>query len=331
MGGIRIIGLGKATGERTVTNEEMSRIVDTSDQWIREKTGIRSRYFAENKSNADLAAEAAEMAIDDAGIDRAEIGWLIVCTFTADRLSPSVACSVAGKLGLKEEILATDLNGACTGFLQGCKMAEGLLAGDWTAETASPSGRKSYALVIGSERISPVMDMNDRGTCVLFGDGAGATVLEWNPVGISAYCGGCQPNNEVLGCDRNGHIKMSGQEVYRFAVGTVPHCLNQVVARSGLGEEQIDWFVCHQANERIIDNAARRLKDQEHKFYKNLYWYGNTSAASVPIALTDMKCDGLLKAGQNVVCAGFGAGLTYAGMLLEIGSAVEHGNGGGQK
>lgn len=325
MGGIRIIGLGRATGELTVTNGEMSRRVETSDTWIREKTGIRSRYFAEKKTNADMAAEAAEMAIADAGIDRADIGCLLVCTFTADRLSPSVACNVAGKLGLREEILAADLNGACTGFLQGCKMAEGLLAESAAMPDSActlqggESCRKTYALVIGSEKISQVLDMEDRGTCVLFGDGAGAAVVEWNPEGISAFYGGCQPNNEVLGCDRDGYITMSGQEVYRFAVSTVPGCLKQVVARSGLTPDDIDWFVCHQANERIIDNAARRLAGQEHKFYKNLYWYGNTSAASVPLALCDMKREGLLKDGQKAVCAGFGAGLTYAGMLLEFG------------
>ncbi len=314
MAGIRILGLGSSRGERNVTNEMLAQTVDTSDSWIRSKTGIRSRYFAEKKNNGDLAAEAAETAIRRAGIPREQIGFCIVCTFTADDDTPATACTVAGRLGLSEQILALDLNGACSGFIYGCRMAEGLLAADLRKE-----GReKPYGLVIGSERISPLMDMEDRGTCVLFGDGAGAAVVTWDETVETAFYGGCMPDRQVLGCRRGGKIEMSGQEVYRFAVSKVPEAIEGVLHTAGRSREEIRWFVCHQANERIIDNAARRIGGESSKFYKNLYTYGNTSAASIPIALCQMKEENLLQAGDRVVCTGFGAGLTYGSMLITI-------------
>ncbi|MGN0658780.1 MAG: beta-ketoacyl-ACP synthase 3 [Emergencia sp.] len=309
MAGIKIIGLGSARGEKTVTNDDLAGIVDTSDEWIRSKSGIRSRYFAEKQDNRDMAAAAAEQALERSGVSREKIAFCIVCTFTPDDQTPAVSCSVAGKLGLPEHILAVDLNGACSGFIYGCQMAEGLLA-------ASADGEEKYALVIGSEKISPFMDMTDRGTCVLFGDGAGAAVLAYDREAQSAWFGGCLPDREVLHCSRGGYIEMGGQEVYRFAVSKVPHAIEGVLRQAGLTEKDIDYFVCHQANERIIDNAARRITDRKDKFYKNLYTYGNTSAASIPIALCQMEEEGLLREGARLVCTGFGAGLTYGCMLI---------------
>ena len=318
MAGIRIIGLGKATGDRSVTNEEMSQMVDTSDQWIREKSGIQSRFFAENRSNADMAVEAAQKAIADAGVKREQIGWVFVCTFTPDNYTPSVACAVTGRLGLAEEVMALDVNGACTGFIYGCKLAEGILASASIAEKESRTGVKKYALVIGSEKISDFMDMKDRSTCVLFGDGAGAALLEYSEECEFTFYGGCQSREEILHCKRGAKIHMAGQEVYRFAVSKVPACIEEILRRSGHSPDEIDWFVCHQANERIIDNGARRLADQKQKFYKNLYHYGNTSAASIPIALSDMAEEGFLTDRKKVICTGFGAGLTFGSMLIEI-------------
>lgn len=314
MAGIRILGLGSSRGERTVTNEMLAQAVDTSDSWIRSKTGIRSRYFAEKKTNADLAAEAAETAVRRAGIPREQIGFCLVCTFTADDDTPATACSVAARSGLSERILALDLNGACSGFIYGCRIAEGLLAADLQKEGME----KPYGLVIGSERISPLMDMEDRGTCVLFGDGAGAAVVTWDETAETAFYGGCIPDRQVLHCGRGSFIEMGGQEVYRFAVSKVPEAIEGVLHAAGRTREEIRWFVCHQANERIIDNAARRIGGDSSKFYKNLYTYGNTSAASIPIALCQMKEENLLEAGDRIVCTGFGAGLTYGSMLITI-------------
>ena len=306
MAGIKLLGLGKARGEKIMTNDDMASLVDTSDRWIREKSGIRSRYFAKEKTNTDLAAEAAEAAIQRAGIDREDIACCVVCTFTADDQTPATACGVAGRLGLREEILALDLNGACAGFIYGCQLANGLLSLD----------RDRYALVIGSEKISPFMDMEDRSTCVLFGDGAGAAVLAWDQAADFFFYGGCRPDREVLHCQRGGFIQMGGQEVYRFAVSVVPKAIKGALAVAELEESDIDYFVCHQANERIIDAAARRIGGDPDKFFKNLYSYGNTSAASIPIALCEMEEQGLLREGARLACTGFGAGLTYGCMVI---------------
>lgn len=310
MAGIRIIGYGRARGEQVVTNDDMTEIVDTSDEWIRTKTGIRSRYFAKNLKNSDMAQAAAEQALKEAGIDRTQVGLLLVCTFSPDRESPTVSCDIAGKLGLDEEVMAVDLNGGCTGFIYGCNLANAML---------SIKEGKKYAVVVGSERISPLINMTDRSTCVLFGDGAGAVVLEHDEDKNFTAITGCVSDDDVLWCDsRNGGISMKGQEVYRFAVSKVCYAIEKILSKSGCSHEEIDYYVCHQANERIIDSAALRLKTDKEKFFKNLYNYGNTSAASIPIALCEMHEQGLLRDGMKLICTGFGAGLTYGSILLEI-------------
>ncbi len=311
MAGIRIIGLGKSMGDTVVTNDDLAKIVDTNDAWIREKSGIQSRYFANNKTNTQMASEAAAAAIADAGIDPEQIGFVLVATFTPDDFTPSTACAVCGELGLPQEIIAADVNGACTGFILACRMAQGLFA-----DPAS----KPYGVVVGCEKISPFMDMTDRSTCVLFGDGAGAAVLEYTEDAETYFYVGCDPKEEILNCKRQFPISihMEGQEVYRFAVSKIPVCINKVLETSGKAPEDVDYFVCHQANERIIDAAARRMKGQEHKFYKNVYYYGNTSAASIPLALADMKEEGLLEGGKSLIGTGFGAGLTFASMYVEV-------------
>lgn len=311
MAGIKIIGLGKSRGDKRVTNEDLEKFVDTSDSWIQEKTGIRSRYFAEKKSNADMAYEAALGAIENSGVSKENIDYLILATFTPDDHTPATACSVAGKLGLKEEIMALDVNGACAGFIFGCNIANGLLSVD--------KERESYALVVGSEKISPFLNMKERETCVLFGDGAGAAIVKYDEKSKFAFYGGCSAEREVLYCHgEQGRIFMKGQEVYRFAVGKVPEAIKKNMAVAGITENQVDFYVCHQANERIIDNAAKRISGEGKKFYKNLYEYGNTSAASIPIALTEMQEQGLLKENMKIICTGFGAGLTYGSMYIEV-------------
>ena len=306
MAGIKIIGLGRAAGDLTVTNETLAETVDTSDDWIREKSGIRSRYFAVKKTNTDMAFEAAQMALHHAGIPKEKIAICIVCTFTPDDHTPATACDVCGRLGLSQEVFALDINGACAGFIYGCHLANGLLANQ----------KDRYALIIGSEKISSFMDMEDRATCVLFGDGAGAAVMKWHEDAGFAFYGGCEPNRQVLHCLRGSFIEMGGQEVYRFAVSKVPVCISEVLKKIDLRKDDIDYFVCHQANERIIDAAARRIGGEKKKFFKNLYHYGNTSAASIPIALCEMAEQGLLKNDTALLCTGFGAGLSYGGMYI---------------
>ena len=308
MEGIKIIGAGSSKGDRIVTNRDMEKLVDTSDEWIRSKSGIRSRYFAESLSNADMACQAAKEALRDANVKPEEIAACIVCTFTPDNHTPGVSCEVAGRLGLPESALSFDVNGACSGFIYGCVIARGLVS--------SLDGK--YVLVIGSEKISPLVDMTDRSTCVLFGDGAGAVVLQKDSAADFAYNGGLVSDNRVLRCDGKEHfIRMEGQEVYRFAVSKASASIMALMEEQGLDDEHIDYYVCHQANERIVDNVARRISGSSRKFFKNLYNYGNTSAASIPIAIAQMRAEGLLKGRKRLICAGFGAGLTYGSMYIE--------------
>ena len=309
MAGIRIRGYGYAHGDKVVTNDDLAAMVDTSDAWIREKTGIVSRHFAEHRSNADMAQEAAEGALRTAGLTAEDIDLLLICTFTPDLATPSLACQVAGRLGTKPDILAMDVNGACSGFVYGCTAAAAMLV----------AGSARRALVIGSEKISPMMDMNDRRTCILFADGAGALVMEYDENGLFESVTGCLPDDQILGCPRiDPAIYMSGQEVYRFATSQVPEAIETLLAKVGMDREDIDYYVCHQANLRIIDSVARRVGVDRKRFYTNIETTGNTSAASVAICLSEMMEKGLLQPGMHVVCAGFGAGLTWGAMLMRI-------------
>ena len=308
MAGIVIRGTGKSAGIETVTNDQLAEIVDTSDEWIKSKTGICKRHFAKNQSNTDMAIKAAKEALKNSQVAKENIGVIIACTFSADYKTPAMACSVAKALDISGEVMAFDLNGACSGFIYGCKVSDALLE----------HNPKKFALVIGSEKISPWMDMDDRGTCVLFGDGAGAAVVEYTEDADFTFFGASIPDLDVLNCPQGGKIQMSGQEVYRFAVSNVPKCIKKVLEKAGKISEDIDYFVCHQANERIIDNVAIRMSlKNDKRFYKNLYEYGNTSAASIPIALGQMYEEDLLKKGSQLLCTGFGAGLTLGGMLIE--------------
>ncbi len=314
MAGIKITGIGGSAGEKRVTNFDLSETVDTSDEWIRSKTGIVSRHFAVERSNADMAYEAALKAVADAGADPGDIGFIIVCTFTPDDRTPGVACRVSGMLGLSEDALCLDVNGACSGFIYGCVLADGLL------RAGKASGGRRKGLVIGSERISPLLDMDDRATCVLFGDGAGACVVEYGEEAQFSSVYGCVPDRDVLGCGQGDcTIHMSGQEVYRFAVNKSSEATRKLMDENGITDSQVDHYVFHQANERIISGSIARLGLPREKFFVNVYEYGNTSAASVPLALAEMREKSILKEGQSLICAGFGAGLTYGSMYIQYG------------
>lgn len=310
MNGLRFVSTGRCLPRQCVTNDDLSRIVDTSDAWISSRTGISQRYFSAGETTADLATSAARQAMECGGIAPEDLCACVVATCTPDYAAPSTACLVQSNLGLAEDIPCFDLNAGCTGFLYGLETLRALLA----------LKEKKYALLIGSEQLSRVLDMSDRTTCVLFGDGAGAAVLERSDTLWHAALGS-RGRADILWINGPGPetaaIHMDGQAVYRFAVEVIPHCTHTLLEKSGLTLAEIDWIVPHQANRRIIETAAKRLHAPLDQFYQNMDRYGNTSAASIPIALDEMNTNGLLVRGAKVLCIGFGAGLTWGGALFE--------------
>lgn len=304
---MKFIGTGLAHGKRKVLNDDLAKIMDTSDEWIREKSGIESRWFADGQSNADIACEASLKAIEESGLSARDIDAVIVCTFTADKATPGVATEICGMLGLREDVLATDVNGACSGFIYGAIVANALLH----------TGSYQNILLVGSETISSFMSMKDRGTDVLFGDGAGAAVCTLREDAFFAHLEGVISDSEVLYCERfEQRISMQGQEVYRFAVNKIPEVTQELLNQNGVNKNDVDFFIFHQANKRIIRSIASKLGVPIEKCFMDLEEYGNTSAASVAIAMADMREKGLLKPGMLAVSVGFGAGLTYGGMLF---------------
>lgn len=304
---MKFIGTGLAHGKRKVLNDDLAKIMDTSDEWIREKSGIESRWFADEQSNADIACEASLKAIEESGISARDIDAVIVCTFTADKATPGVATEICGMLGLREDVLATDVNGACSGFIYGAIVANAILH----------TGSYQNILLVGSETISSFMSMKDRGTDVLFGDGAGAAVCTLREDAFFAHLEGVISDSEVLYCERfEQRISMQGQEVYRFAVNKIPEVTKELLDQNGVNKDDVDFFIFHQANKRIIRSIASKLGVPIEKCFMDLEEYGNTSAASVAIAMADMRDKGLLKPGMLAVSVGFGAGLTYGGMLF---------------
>ena len=309
MQGIKIVATGRALPQKVVTNDDLSRLVDTSDEWISTRTGIRQRYFCEEETCQSLAILAAKRAVEKAEIDKKQIGLVIVATATGDYVFPSVACMVQNALGLETEVIAFDLSAACSGFLYGLGVCRSVLSGQ----------DKKYALLIGSEQMSRILDMEDRSTCVLFGDGAAAAVLtlEENEFYQKAWSDG---NDEVLSCKgvgyKNQHLLMEGSKVFKFAVKAIAQGIDEILEKAGKTIKDIDYVVCHQANERIIDHVSRKYKGIT--FYKNMDRYANTSAASIPIALDEMYEKGMLKSGMKIILVGFGAGFTWSSALLTI-------------
>lgn len=310
MENIEIIGTGMAVPSRVVSNDDLAKIVDTSDEWISTRTGIKNRYFcAEDECANLLAIEAAKKALEDSGLEPEDIGVCICASVSGDFATPSMACMVQRHLGLRENIPAFDVNAACSGFLYGIEVARGLLNGN---------GEK-HALVIGCEQLSKLLDMTDRTTCVLFGDGAGAAVIRRSDEKIYASTLGARGGYEIMaeGAGKKpSNLRMEGKEVFKFATTIIPRCIEELKEKSGLGVEDVDKVICHQANERIIDFVIRRMKADPNKFYKNMDRYGNTSAASVPIALDELVKKGEVKSGDLLMMVGFGGGLTWAGALI---------------
>lgn len=315
---VEIKGFGFAKADNLVRNSDLMKFVDTSDEWIRERTGIEQRYFSTKENTSDLGVKAALNAINDAKIDPKLIDLVIVATITPDSMMPSTANLVQAKLGLNDQkCLAFDVNAACSGFLIALQNAQAMIQ----------SGFAHTALVIGSETLSKILDFSDRTTCILFGDGAGAVVLSQSDKhsNIAHYSRSMGDLDEVLTTDSIGlnpslntevkhsmYLHMKGQAVFRFAVKAMEDAILEICKDQSLKLEEIDWIVPHQANERIIQHVASKLNIDISKFYLNLNEYGNTSSASIPIALANMKEKKLLKKNQKIILVGFGAGLTWA-------------------
>lgn len=307
---LELLSFGGALPQRRVTNDDLAKVVDTNDEWIKSRTGIAERHFCgEGETAVSLAVAAAEQALLRSGLQPGQIDCCLCATLSGEWMAPSTACQVQRALGLREDIPVMDVNAACSGFLYGLATAKGLL---------EQTGGK-YALVVGCEQLSRLLDMTDRGTCILFGDGAGAAVAALGETGPFALTLGAR-GGDAIRVEGPGvqpaAIRMDGPAVFRFAVETLPRCIREVLQKSGTAMDAVDWFVCHQANERIIDLSVKKLGADPAKFYKNLAHTGNTSAASVPLALNELWETGGMKPGQTLVCVGFGAGLTWAGMLL---------------
>jgi 3-oxoacyl-[acyl-carrier-protein] synthase-3 len=311
MTGLKIKATGRAVPAKIVTNDDYSRTLDTSDEWIRKRTGIASRYICEEEKNYELATRAASLAIERAGIQKEEIGAVIVATFSGDYATPAVACLVQRDLGLRKDIPVFDLNAACSGFLYGLKVSHGLF------HTIS----EKYILLIGSEQISRYLDFTDRSTCVLFGDGAGAAVLERTEDAF--YCEvGADGNDTALYCKgtnyEDAYVHMDGQGVFRFAVGAIEQGIETMLAKADITLDQVDYVICHQANRRIIDFVGKKMHIPKEKLYVNVQRYGNTSAASIPLVLDEMMEQKLLTKGTKAICVGFGAGFSWGSALLEF-------------
>ena len=309
MNGLKLIATGRALPERAMTNDDMRQFVDTSDEWISTRTGIRQRYFCgEGENTTSLSIQAARIALEQSSVSKEDIGCVLVATSSGEYAMPSTACLVHAALELPQNIPAMDVGAACAGFLFAMETARGLLL----------ANDKRYALVIGAEQMSAVLDMQDRNTCVLFGDGAGAAVFELCKDAPYEHVVGVRGDTliRVGGPCREQRMTMDGQAVFRFAVEAIPRCLQAVLDRSQKTLSDLDWVVCHQANSRIIDHCVKSLHAEPSKFYKNISRHGNTSAASIPIALHEMAESDLLRPGQTLACIGFGGGLTWGGMLL---------------
>ena len=322
----RICGTGSYVPSFTMDNHDIAKLVDTSDEWIQERTGVIRRHIIQEETTVSMACEAGRRALENAEMAAEEVDLILVSTISSNVVLPCTACEVQKELGA---VNATcfDLSAACTGFVLAYNTALAYLV----------SGVYENALIIGSESLSNLTNWEDRGTCILFGDGAGAAVVKacdrasYIPVTHSDGAGGA-----ALSCisryDSNGLTKkvnpqewmnsrylmqMDGRAVFKFAVKSVPQVVEEVLKKNQISKEEITWYILHQANRRIVEAVAKRLGEPMEKFPMNLQEYGNTSSASIPILLDEMNRKGRLENGQKIVIAGFGAGLTWGASIME--------------
>lgn len=316
----RIAGIGAYAPETIVTNDDLARIVDTNDEWIASRTGIRERRISTKEETSDLAAEAARRALNAAGVKPEELDLIILGTSSPDCNYPSGACEVQAKIGAVNAA-AFDISAACAGFIFALNIVQGFFK----------SGIYKTALIIGAETLSKVTNWEDRGTCVLFGDGAGAAVLKNDDIGvIDMLMSSDGTKGDILKCKSRtlgnfltgtkpeiGFMTMDGQEVFKFAVRRVPESIETLMVRNEVKKEDIKYYILHQANERIVEAVARRLREPMDKFPMTIAKYGNTSTASIPLLLDDMLKKGMLEDGDKIIMSGFGAGMTWGAVLLE--------------
>lgn len=317
----RIIGTGRYLPENVVTNDDLSKIVDTSDDWIATKTGIKERRISTEEGTVELAIKAGMEAMRNAGIEAEQIDMIICATCSPDKFLPATACEVQEAIGA---VHATcfDLSAACSGFLFALNTAHGYIH----------LNLASNVLVIGVETLSKIMDWTDRSSCILFGDGAGAAILaKDNEAGIiDTVTGSDGSGGKALYCEARAlnhvyteekfirdFITMDGRAVYKFAVRTVPDSILKLLYKANQDIEEIKYFILHQANERIIESVSKRLKIDMEKFPINIQKYGNTSAASIPILLDELNQEGKLHRGDKIILSGFGGGLTWGSILVE--------------
>lgn len=322
---VGVKGLGYYVPENVMTNFDFEKIIDTTDEWIRTRTGIQERRFASpEQATSDLCVEAAKKALDKARMTVDDIDLILVATCTPDYLAQATACLVQLKLGAKN-IPAFDLNAACSGFIYGLTVAGGMIRG----------GVYKNILVIGGETLSRIIDMQNRNTCILFGDGAAAAVIGEVEEGygmLSTYLGAegeddmilkipaggsKKPNNQETVENRENFVVMKGQDVFKFAVHALPSATNKALKIANVKSEELHMIFPHQANVRIIEAAAKRIHVPIDKFYMNLQRFGNTSSASVGLALGEALEKGLIKKGDMIALTGFGAGLTYGSIIMK--------------
>jgi 3-oxoacyl-[acyl-carrier-protein] synthase III len=317
-------GWGKCVPQAVLTNDDLASVVDTSDEWITSRSGIKERRIS-HVSNSDMATLAARRALAAAGRDAADIDYIVVATCTPDRQIPSTACYVQAKLGASNAA-AADINAGCSGFLYGLSMAHGLIA----------TGQAERILVIGSERISSYLDLEERSTAVLFGDGAGAVVVEatdadtglrWIQLGADGT--GAESltatglGTDYIGTEARLAIIMDGAEIFKNAVIRMGDGTVEAAAKAGWDLDEIALVIPHQANIRIIDAVRRRIGASEDRVYANIHRYGNTSAATIPMALAEAIDDGMVKPGSKLIFVAFGAGLTWGAAAFEWGERVD--------
>ena len=335
----KIMGTGRCVPDKVVDNDYLSTVMDTSDEWISSRTGIRERRIATTESTVSMAAGAARNALLSAGMGIKDVDMILAATASPDNFVPGTACEVQAILNKEAEeairsnpercsdtyepchTVCMDINAACSGFIYALSVANAFIQ----------CGQYRNVLVIGVETLSKIVDWSDRSTCVLFGDGAGAAVIGASDNGIFRqllHADGsmghvlschCRDNNNpvVRNENKTGYVQMDGQEVFKFAVKRVPECISELLEQNHIEKKDIKYYLLHQANVKIIKSVAKRLGEEMEKFPVNLDKYGNTSAASIPILLDECNRSGMLKKGDKLVLSGFGGGLTWGAVLLE--------------
>lgn len=304
----RIIGTGASCPELVWDNNKLAEMVETSDEWIRERTGIARRHIEKDRAASAMAIEAAKKAMDSCEeLEAEDIGAIIVCSIAQEEVLPSVSCQIQAAIGAKNAF-CFDLRAACSGFVFAYN----------TCIAYMNMGLIKNALIVGVEKLSSITDWTDRSSCILFGDGAGAAVITAceEDSAMMMKCDGSR--GDVLTCPAGSTLIMDGQEVFKFAVRSVPEAINEVLDQKKLAKEDVDYYILHQANRRIVESVAKRLGEPIEKFPTNLEEYGNTSSASIPILLDELyRCGKLLK-GSRLIMAGFGAGLSWGASYVTV-------------